>query len=101
MDNWLVFETVTYTHKVTAETEEEAIKIVKGGGQGQDKTVNGVEFSAAYRLHHPLRPATDRCLGELLPHQLANQTRAHPQAKFISPLGIWGISGRFQPLSPS
>ncbi len=37
----------------------------------------------------------------LYPHQLANQTRAHPQAKFISPLGIWGISGRFQPLSPS
>ena len=36
MDNWLVFETVTYTHKVTAETEEEAIKIVKGGGQGQE-----------------------------------------------------------------
>ena len=34
-------------------------------------------------------------------HQLANQTRAHPQAKFISPVGIWGISGRFQPLSPS
>ena len=33
--------------------------------------------------------------------QLANQTRAHPQAKFVSPLGIWGISGRFQPLSPS
>ena len=34
-------------------------------------------------------------------HQLANQTRAHPQAKFISPLGIWGISSRFQLLSPS
>ena len=46
MDNWLVFETVTYTHKVAAKTEEEAIKIVKGGGQGQDKAVNGVEFSA-------------------------------------------------------
>jgi hypothetical protein len=25
---------------------------------------------------HPLRPATDRCLGELLPRQLANQTQA-------------------------
>jgi hypothetical protein len=25
---------------------------------------------------HPLRPATDRCLGEQLPHQLANQTQA-------------------------
>ena len=46
MDNWLVYETVTYSHKVTAKTEEEAIKIVKGGGQGQDKTVNGVDFSS-------------------------------------------------------
>ena len=27
---------------------------------------------------HPLRSATDRRLGEPLPHQLANQTRAHP-----------------------
>ena len=27
---------------------------------------------------HPLRPATDRRLGGPLPHQLANQTRAHP-----------------------
>ncbi len=26
---------------------------------------------------HPLRPATDRCLGVLLPLQLANQTRVH------------------------
>ena len=26
---------------------------------------------------HPLRPAIDRCLGELLPHQQANLTRAH------------------------
>ena len=51
MDNWLVFETVTYTHKVTAETEDEAIRIVQGGRQGQDKTVNGVDFSAAKYLH--------------------------------------------------
>jgi hypothetical protein len=29
---------------------------------------------------HPLRPAIDRRLGEPLPHQLANQTRAHPSA---------------------
>ena len=29
---------------------------------------------------HPLRPATDRRLGEPLPHQLANQTRADPSA---------------------
>jgi hypothetical protein len=26
---------------------------------------------------HPLKPAIDRCLGEPLPHQLANLTRAH------------------------
>ncbi len=29
---------------------------------------------------HPLRPATHRGLGELLPHQQANGTRAHPKA---------------------
>src|SRR5207302_5814789 len=29
---------------------------------------------------HPLRPATDRGLGELLPHQLANRPQAHPKA---------------------
>ena len=33
---------------------------------------------------HPLRPATDRRLGEPLPHQLANQTRDHP-----SPINLW------------
>ena len=27
---------------------------------------------------HPLRPAKDRGLGELLPHQLANLERVHP-----------------------
>ena len=27
---------------------------------------------------HPLRPATDRSLGGLLPHQQANQTQIHP-----------------------
>ena len=29
---------------------------------------------------HPLRPATDRSLGELLSHQLANRTQAVPKA---------------------
>ena len=29
---------------------------------------------------HPLRPATDRRLGEQLPHQLANRTQAVPKA---------------------
>ena len=30
---------------------------------------------------HSLKPATDRRLGEPLPHQLANQTRVHPVPK--------------------
>jgi hypothetical protein len=29
---------------------------------------------------HPLRPATDRSLGEPLPHQLANQVQANLSA---------------------
>ncbi|MCI81178.1 hypothetical protein A2U01_0102450, partial [Trifolium medium] len=29
---------------------------------------------------HPLGPATDHRLGKLLPHQVANQTRAPPWA---------------------
>ena len=33
---------------------------------------------------HPLRSATDRRLGEPLPHQLANQTQAH-----LSPINLW------------
>ncbi len=50
---------------------------------------------------HPLRPATDRCLGRLLPHQLANQTRAPLQAINLLPYGTSGISSRFQLLSPT
>ena len=34
----------------------------------------------------PLRTAIDRCLGEPLPHQLANRTRANPSAINLSPL---------------
>ena len=34
---------------------------------------------------HPLRPATHQCLGEPLPHQLANETQAHPETKGIAP----------------
>ena len=35
---------------------------------------------------HPLRPATDRRLGKLLPYQLANQTRDHPvPPEFFTP----------------
>ena len=33
---------------------------------------------------HPLRSATDRHLGGPLPHQLVNQTQAHPQ-----PINLW------------
>ena len=33
---------------------------------------------------YPLRSATDRCLGGPLPHQLANQTQAHPL-----PINLW------------
>ena len=33
---------------------------------------------------YPLRSATDRCLGRPLPHQLANQTQAHP-----IPINLW------------
>ena len=55
----------------------------------------------------PLSPATDRRLGRPLPHQLANQTRAHLSAikSLVSkgcPLNtLCGISSRFQLLSPS
>ena len=35
----------------------------------------GTEFAGAV---HPLRSIKDRCLGKLLPHQLANSTLAHP-----------------------
>ena len=35
---------------------------------------------------HPLRSATDRRLGEPLPHQLANQTQVHPVPKKLWPV---------------
>ena len=58
---------------------------------------------------HPLRPATDRCLGRLLPHQLANQAQAHLVASLrketlllrayavLSPISRWYSSpqGRY------
>ena len=56
---------------------------------------------------HPLRPATDRRLGEPLPHQLANQTRDHLSAhkalviKGCPQITLCGISSRFQLLSPT
>nr|CAJ30041.1 hypothetical protein mgI381 [Magnetospirillum gryphiswaldense MSR-1] len=36
---------------------------------------------------HPLRPATDRRLGEPLPHQLPNRTRANLSPINLSPVG--------------
>ena len=55
---------------------------------------------------HPLRPARDRCLGEPLPHQQANLTRAHllaqgPKVPCFIPQDICGISPSFPELSPT
>ena len=54
----------------------------------------------------PLRPATDRRLGEPLPHQQANLISATPKAKGLTipsfpPQGICGISVTFATLSPT
>ena len=50
----------------------------------------------------PLRPATDLCLGGLLPHQLANRPRAPLSAHFCFPFsGLCGISRSFPRLSPT
>ena len=59
---------------------------------------------------HSLKPAIDRGLGEQLPHQLANQARAHPLAtkdfvfhdeipKYLKRHHISSVSDRFQTLS--
>ena len=58
-------------------------------------------------LFRSLSPATDRRLGEPLPHQLSNQTRGHLSAhKALVSKGcpsntLCGISSRFQLLSPT
>ncbi len=50
----------------------------------------------------PLRPATDRRLGELLPHQLANRARAPPSASFDFLLSdLCGIIPSFPGLFPA
>ena len=54
----------------------------------------------------PLRPATDRRLGEPLPHQLANPTWAHPSARGLTiprfhPKILCGISPAFAGLFPT
>ncbi len=55
---------------------------------------------------HPLRPATDRRLGEPLPHQLANPASAAPIAQGLAipcfpPKVVCGISESFDSLSPT
>src|ERR1700739_1422552 len=50
---------------------------------------------------HPLRPATDRRLGEPLPHQLANQTRADPSAINLSPYGLCRYYPKFPWVVPN
>src|SRR5437868_464010 len=50
---------------------------------------------------HPLRPATDRRLGKLLPHQLANRAQAHPSAPlraFLACASVCGFVGDFSPV---
>ena len=54
----------------------------------------------------PLRPATDRRLGKLLPHQLANRASAAPIARGLAiprfhPQVLCGISHPFEQLSPT
>ena len=54
----------------------------------------------------PLRPATDRRLGEPLPHLLANPISATPKAigltiPIFPPQGICGINPAFAELSPT
>ena len=57
----------------------------------------------------PLRPATRQCLGEPLPHQLADRPRGHQKApgcpgfgvERMSSLTICGINSPFGELSPT
>ncbi len=51
----------------------------------------------------PLRPATDRRLGKLLPYQPANRTQAHPLAPrlreaLLSHESLCGLVGDFSPV---
>jgi hypothetical protein len=54
---------------------------------------------------HPLRPATDHRLGEPLPHQLANPTRAPPGAINLSPRALnprsYAVLARLSPGYPT
>ena len=49
---------------------------------------------------HPLRPAIDRRLGELLPHQLANQTQAPPKADCSFQIASYGVLAKISPSCP-
>src|SRR3546814_11770304 len=54
----------------------------------------------------PLKPATDRGLGEPLPHQLANLISAAPIVRGLAippfpPSGVCGISNAFEMLTPA
>ena len=52
----------------------------------------------------PLRPTTRRRLGELLPHQLADRTRAYlkaPAEASFNPKVVCGIKPSFPGLSPT
>ncbi len=54
---------------------------------------------------HPLRPATDRCLGRPLPYQLANRTRALPIARACKQrpsfsLGMYAVLARVPRVVP-
>src|SRR6201987_657684 len=50
---------------------------------------------------HPLRPATDRRLGEPLPHQQANQTWADPSAINLSPYELIRYWPKFPSVVPN
>ena len=66
--------------RVRPSSDEE--KIVTNAKKHFEKTL--VEISGELVgsvADHPLRPATDRSLGEPLPHQLANLTQAHLVAR--------------------
>ena len=45
----------------------------------------------------PLRTAIDRCLGELLPHQQANQVRAHLLAHKAFPVRAYLVLAQVSP----
>ncbi|KAL3520241.1 hypothetical protein ACH5RR_018390 [Cinchona calisaya] len=57
---------------------------------GEDSAESGPCLSPSV-ADHPLRLATDHRLGKLLPHQLANQTRAPPRADSFFCSSAYGV----------